>query len=59
MQKDIDHAMTLNVGGAIDILVRTYGLDGRTYTATFDDSGKWCISVRADNGSVIARFNQD
>ena len=59
-QLQAEHAMTLDVGPALAVLVSVYGKDSRVYTVTFDDDGKWSISIKsADTGKTFARFGQD
>jgi hypothetical protein len=56
----VEYAMTLDVGPALAVLVSVYGKDSRVYTVTFDDDGKWNISVKsADTGKTFARFAKD
>lgn len=56
----VEHAMTLDVGPALATIVKVYGKDSRVYTVTFDDNGKWSVSVKSsDTGKVFARFAQD
>jgi len=56
----MDNMMKMDIGPAMACFVAEYGKDSRAYTATFDDSGKWEMSVRSsDTGKVIARFKQD
>jgi len=56
----MDNMMKMDIGSAMVCFVAEYGKDSRVYTATFDDSGKWEMSVRSsDTGKVIARFKQD
>jgi hypothetical protein len=58
-QELMDYATTQTAGHALAVMVYRYGKDGREYSTTFDDAGKWCITVRTDDGKVIARFAQD
>ena len=56
----MDNMMKMDIGPAMVCFVAEYGKHDRAYTVTFNDNGKWEMSVKSfDGGGVVARFKQD